>query len=104
MSRQLSLFRLYQTHVSDVCQSVMRLHLALCAKMAKWTEVLFGVKTLGGQAPKNTVLDRGPNPPQQMGGKSTFNGAFAKLLWSHVRITFLYSTHFYKHFHTIDYR
>jgi len=50
--------------INDLCQSVMWL---CCAKMDELIKFLFGVKTLG--APRNTVLDRGPNPPQEGGGE-----------------------------------
>jgi len=35
--------------------------------------------TPGG--PRNIVLDGGPDPPTARGGGSTFDAAFAKLLW-----------------------
>jgi len=50
-----------------------------CAKTAERIEVLFAVKTLGG--PRNVGLDGGPDPNSEGGRGSTFNAAFAKLLW-----------------------
>jgi len=56
------------TDVSGVCPSVClslgstRLH---CAKMAKWTKVLFGVNILGG--PWNILLVGGSWSPLQRG-------------------------------------
>jgi len=47
-------------------------------KTAEQIEVLFGLKTLGG--PRNIVLDRSRSPTMRRRG-STFDAAFAKLLW-----------------------
>jgi len=61
----------------SVSLSVTRLHSQLwCARVAERIELLFGVKTLGA-VPRTLCSD----PPQQMGGKSSFSTAFAKLLW-----------------------
>jgi len=58
---------------ASVCQSVClsrgpsRLH---CAKMAKQTQMLFGVNTSGG--PWNIMLDVGPDPFTDRGRRPTF--------------------------------
>jgi len=56
-------FLMNAVSVSLSCGST-RLH---CAKTAEWIKIPFGVNSPGG--PTNTVLHRGPDPPQIGKGK-----------------------------------
>jgi len=69
-----------QTIASDVSVFQSVYHAATLSKTGERTEIMFGVKTLGG--PSNTMLDGGPiTPPTARGGERAFDAAFAKLLW-----------------------